>query len=139
MTMALEILTENRFLGVRVSRTALAQLWSQYKPVSVFFYLFAVQRYARPSPLVSEHFGEHLLHIIDSREDLGCFVSTYMAARVRLQDRHYIDLPELRLAAAGGLPVPDLSVDPLCPEIRRAVLTYGKRLFKKNALRLKAL
>jgi hypothetical protein len=71
VTMALEILTENRFLGVRVSRTALAQLWSQYKPVSVFSYLFATQKYARPSPLVSEHFGEHLLHIIDSREDLG--------------------------------------------------------------------
>ena len=35
-------------------------------------------------------------------------MSTYMAARAKLQERHYTGLPELRLAAAGGLPAPDL-------------------------------
>lgn len=127
ITMALEILAEDKLLGVSESRATLRRRWKRYEPVAVFAYLFALQKYERPRRLTARGFAKRLLTLARDDGEWRRLISSYEQIRTRLRERNYTGLPVLWVPAAGGLPPADVSIDPLPRDVCDAVVRYSRR------------
>ena len=124
--MAMDILTEGKFLGVNESRATLRRRWRRYEPVSVFAYLFALQGYEKPASLTAPGFARRLLKMAQDDREWRKLISSYGHITSKLRDRNYTKLPALSVSEAGDLPPPDVSIDPLSRDVQEAVVNYGK-------------
>ncbi len=124
--MALDILPDRKFLGVRASRATLVRRWQRYEPVSVFAYLLALQGYEKPASLTARGFAQRLLELAQDDGEWRKLISSYEHVRTKLCERNYTKLPALAVSGAGDLPPPDVSIDPLPPEVQDEVVNYGK-------------
>lgn len=123
--MALDILPDGKFLGVRESRATLLRRWKRHEPVSVFAYLFALQKYETPASLTARGFAQRLFRLAQDDGEWRKLISSHEHIRRKLCGRNY-KLPALAVAGAGDLPPPDVSIDPLPPEVQAEVVNYGK-------------
>ena len=124
--MALDILPDGKFLGIKESRATLRRRWQRYEPVSVFAYLFALQKYEKPASLTARGFAQRLLRMAQDDGEWRKLISSYEHIRKKLCEKNYTKLPALAVSGAGDLPPPDVSIDPLPPEVQDAVVIYGK-------------